>query len=98
MTSNQIRMAIRKRLVIACLRSADTFVLEHVGVRHGLAKIDFLVVNGVGLSKRMREAFSFFYLPTGIAKFALKSGETTKCYRAEKSHWLTPHRLNLQSR
>jgi hypothetical protein len=47
MTGEQLRSALRKELLVGCLGSMDTFLLEEVGIRHGLARVDFLVVNGL---------------------------------------------------
>jgi hypothetical protein len=47
MTGEQVRSALRRRLLVGCLGSADGFLLEEVGIRHGVARLDFLVVNGV---------------------------------------------------
>jgi hypothetical protein len=47
MNDKQIREALRTKIFRHYLPMPDVSILEEVGIRHGAARIDFLVVNGM---------------------------------------------------
>lgn len=46
MSHQAIRRVFRRRLFVSYSGMPDTLILEDVGLRHGAARIDFLIVNG----------------------------------------------------
>ena len=47
MNDKQIRVAVHQKLFRHYSATPNTLVLEEVGLRHGAARVDFLVVNGM---------------------------------------------------
>src|SRR5690349_15849063 len=43
----EVRSALRRRLTLDCFRASDVLLFEEVGLRHGLTRVDFLVLNGL---------------------------------------------------
>lgn len=46
MNDNQIRSALKQKLFVQYFRDSETLILDEVGIRHGAARIDLVVVNG----------------------------------------------------
>ena len=46
-TDHQIRTALRRHLLQQHIDNHDTLILDELGVRHGTARIDIVVINGV---------------------------------------------------
>jgi len=47
MNDKQIRVAVREKVFCRYLAEPGAFVLEELGVRHGAARVDFALVNGL---------------------------------------------------
>ena len=47
MNDYQIRTAFRRKLFVHYLRNSETLILDELGLRHGAARIDIVVVNGI---------------------------------------------------
>lgn len=43
----QIRSALRRKLLVRYSRDPETFILDELGLRHGAARIDVVVVNNI---------------------------------------------------